>query len=79
MADAAIVGLLALVAGLLFMCWIALRFIGAVVEALSSRIHSFLYQYERLNNFEERKRIGDEIAVDRDFAEWGARQKKGGK
>jgi hypothetical protein len=74
-----IIGLLAVIAVLLFMCWLALRFIGTEIGPLSARIYKFLYDYEKLNRFEERKKLEAEVAVDRDSAEWQARQPKDGK
>jgi hypothetical protein len=79
MANIAIVGLLVLLAALLFACWIALRFIGREIEALSASVHKFLYDYEKLNDFEGRKKLISEVAVDRDFAEWQARQPEASK
>jgi hypothetical protein len=74
--DAAIIGLLALIAVLLFLCWSALRFIGDEVAAQAKVIRGFVGDYEELNDFERRKKLVAEVAVDRDFAEWQARQPK---
>lgn len=76
MIDAAIIGLLALIAVLLFLCWSALRFIGDEVAAQAKVIRGFVGDYEELNDFERRKKLVAEVAVDRDFAEWQARQPK---
>jgi hypothetical protein len=77
--DVAIVGLLAVIAVLLFLCWSALRFIGDEVAGQGKVIRGFVRDYEELNDFERRKKLVAEVAVDRDFAEWQARQEKEGK
>jgi hypothetical protein len=74
--DIVIIGLLALSAALLLACWMVLRFIAKEIEELSATVHRFLYDYENLNNFEGRKKLMAEVAVDRDFAEWQSRQPK---
>ena len=76
MLDAAIIGLLALIAVLLFLCWSALRFIGDEVAAQAKVIRRFVRDYEYLNDFERRKKLAAEVAVDQDFAEWQARGTK---
>lgn len=65
MPSGVVVGLLAAIAILLLLCLSVLRSLWGEVRSLSMKIGSFLYEYERLNNFEERKQISTEATVDR--------------
>jgi hypothetical protein len=71
-----VIVLLALIVVLLFFCWRSLRSIGGEIGTLSDRVHGFIYDYEQLNNFDERKRLHKEGLVDKDFAEWQAKHSK---
>lgn len=65
MASEVIVGLLAIIAVLLFLCWVAVRGMWGEIRSLSMTVDSFLYEYKRLNNYEERRKYSDEAMIDR--------------
>lgn len=68
-----VIGLLALIAVLLFLIWMALRFAIGQLAELSSSVHGFIHDYETINNFKERKQMWAEGKVDQEMTEVNAR------
>ena len=69
MADMTAISLFSvLILVLLFLCWRALRQVASRISRLSERIDDFLEDYEKVNDFTEKKALAEEIA--RAMAAW---------
>ena len=72
-----VIALLAFIAVMLFLCWIALKNILLAFDSLVSFIRGFIHDYEVLNDYGDRKKSRLEVLADREAIEWHEKHPEG--